>query len=333
MSRVPIIGAPLVHLLLGAPTLGSATLSRFFTLHVFVLPGLLLAGVGVHLVMVLRLGINEWPMPGRLVRKATYEARYHELTKEDGMPFVPDGVWKDALFAAAIMLAIMACAWFLGPFGPTGQPDPTIIQTSPKPDAPFLWLFAVLSLLPPSMETPLILIAPVVIIGAMLLLPLVAGEGEKHWSRRPVAVMMVCVIAVSLAVFTALGSTTPWSPVMDAWTSDSVPTQYLHGRSPLERQGALVLQNKQCRDCHELADVGGKRGPALDAVSARLTEEQLIRQVLQGGGNMPAYGKALSPAETTALVAFLETLRGNDLEPAKDASRKLLPTSAGETGK
>jgi len=32
-----------------------------------------------------------------------------------------------------------------------------------------------------------------------------------------------------------------------------------------------------------------------------------VRQVLQGGGNMPAYGKNLSPAEVTALVSFLET--------------------------
>jgi len=31
-------------------------------------------------------------------------------------------------------------------------------------------------------------------------------------------------------------------------------------------------------------------------------------QVIQGGGNMPAYGKNLSPAETTALVAFLKRL-------------------------
>ena len=117
--------------------------------------------------------------------KATYEAEYHKLTKKNGIAFVPDGAWKDATFAAAIILSVMACAFFFGPFGPTGQPDPTIIQTAPKPDAPFLWLFAVLSLLPPAMETPIILIAPVIIIGGMLLLPLVAGEGEKHWSRRP----------------------------------------------------------------------------------------------------------------------------------------------------
>ena len=35
----------------------------------------------------------------------------------------------------------------------------------------------------------------------------------------------------------------------------------------------------------------------------------MTRQILQGGGNMPAYGKHLSPDETTALVAFLRTMR------------------------
>lgn len=323
MSRVPIIGAPLVHFMLGAPIIGSATLSRFFTLHVFVIPGLLLAGVALHILMVLRLGINEWPMPGRIVRKRTYEAEYHKLVEEDGMPFVPDAVWKDAIFAAAIVLAVMACAFFFGPFGPTGQPDPTIIQTAPKPDAPFLWLFAVLSLLPASLETPFILIVPVVAILIMLLLPLFAGEGEKHWARRPIAVLMVSVIAVSLGIFTRLGITTPWSPIMNAWSGDVIPPKYLHERTPLEREGALVFQDKQCRNCHEIGGLGGQRGPGLDSIATRLTEDQMVRQVLQGGGNMPAYGNALNPSQTTALVAFLKTLRGNDLRPAQDASRTL----------
>jgi ubiquinol-cytochrome c reductase cytochrome b subunit len=64
------------------------------------------------------------------------------------------------------------------------------------------------------------------------------------------------------------------------------------------------------------------RGPALDDVATRLTEDQLIRQVLQGGGNMPAYGKNLSPAETTALVRFLETMKPAGRPAATDASRQ-----------
>jgi ubiquinol-cytochrome c reductase cytochrome b subunit len=327
MSRVPWIGGWLVDMMLGGPIIAGPTLTRFFALHVFVIPGILLACVGLHVWMVLRLGINDWPMPGRIVRRSTYVREYHELTKETGIAFVPGAAWKDAIFAAVVMLSVVACALIFGPFGPTGQPDPTIIQTAPKPDFAFLWIYAVLAYLPPSLETPVMFIAPVLGIGAMLLLPLVGGEGEKHWSRRPVAVLMLAVIAVTLGIFTRLGTYTPWSPIMDAWTRDPIPVNYLHGRTPLERQGALVLQNKQCRNCHSIGGAGGLRGPALDAIAARMTEDQIIRQVLQGGGNMPAYGNALNPSETTALVRFLTTLRGNDLSPAIDASRHMVLSS------
>ena len=212
------------------------------------------------------------------------------------------------------------CAVIFGPFGPSGQPDPTIIQTAPRPDFFFLWLYALLSLLPPQLETPFLLIAPVIGIAALLLLPFLAGEGEKNWRRRPVAVLTVLLLAVTLGTFTKLASYTPWSPQMNAWSGSPVPGRYLQDRSPLERQGALVFQVKQCRNCHALGGEGGERGPALDAVATRLTQDQLIRQVLQGRGNMPAYGKNLSPPEVTALVAFLTTLHPAGQAPARDAS-------------
>jgi ubiquinol-cytochrome c reductase cytochrome b subunit len=109
---------------------------------------------------------------------------------------------------------------------------------------------------------------------------------------------------------------------MDARSGAPVPAQYLKGRTALERQGALVFQAKQCHNCHALGGAGGKRGPDLDRVAVELTQDQLIRQVIQGGGNMPAYGNNLSPAETTALVAFLETLHPAEQVPARDASRE-----------
>jgi len=320
-SRVPVMGPSIVNLMLGGPIIAGATLSRFFALHVFVIPGMLIAFVAVHLLMVVKLGINEWPMPGRVVRKATYIKDYHELVKKDGIPFVPAAVWKDMFFSAFILLSVAACALYFGPFGPSGPPNPTIIQTAPRPDYFFLWLYAVLSLLPPSMETPALLIGPVVVILGLLLLPFFFGEGEKSWRRRPVAVLTILLVSVALGTFTRLAGNAPWSPVMDAWSGDPIPPKFLHNRTALERQGALVFQVKQCHNCHSLDNEGGKRGPALDAVAVRLTQDQLIRQVIQGGGNMPAYGKNLSPAETTALVAFLETLHPAGQSPARDASR------------
>jgi ubiquinol-cytochrome c reductase cytochrome b subunit len=323
-SRVPIIGPVMVKLLLGGPIIAGATLSRFFALHVFVIPGMLIAFIGLHLLMVLKLGINEWPMPGRIVKRATYESEYHELTKREGAPFVPYAIWKDLFFGAFIILAIAACAFYFGPFGPTGQPDPTIIQTAPKPDYFFLWLYALLSLLPPSMETPFLLIGPAVAVLVLILLPFLSGEGEKSWKRRPIAVLTVLLIAVVLGTFTRLAQFAPWSPHMNAWSGDPVPDRFIHSTTALERQGALVFQVKQCRNCHSLDSTGGSRGPGLDSVAVRLTRDQLIRQVIQGGGNMPAYGNNLSPAETTALVAFLETLHPPGQAPAHDASREIV---------
>jgi ubiquinol-cytochrome c reductase cytochrome b subunit len=150
-------------------------------------------------------------------------------------------------------------------------------------------------------------------------LPFLSGTGEKSWRRRPVAVISVLLILLTVGTLAGLGITSPWSPVMDAWSGLPVPEAYVRGRTPLELQGAVVLQNKQCRNCHSLGGAGGRRGPALDGVGTRLTQDQLIRQVLQGGGNMPAYGKNLTPAEVTAVVAFMQTLRPTQEPPVRSA--------------
>ena len=52
---------------------------------------------------------------------------------------------------------------------------------------------------------------------------------------------------------------------------------------------------------------------------------QLIRQVLQGGGEMPAYGRSLSPPEVTALVAFLSTLHPAGVPAARASDAHDVP--------
>ena len=120
---------------------------------------------------------------------------------------------------------------------------------------------------------------------------------------------------------------------MDAWTGDPIPVRFISGLPPLQLQGALVFQYKQCHNCHALGDIGGKRGPALDAVAVRLTGDQLVRQVLQGGGNMPAYGKNLNPAETTAPGDLIErsSLASEDCRtrPPRDPRRARIPEFSG----
>ena len=114
------------------------------------------------------------PMPGRVVKRETYLQEYHELTHKDGVPFVPDAFRKDFVASGLVILALVACAAYFGPFGPKGQPDPTVVQAVPKPDYFFLWMYAALALLPPSMETFLLIVGPVIAIGFLIALPLIS---------------------------------------------------------------------------------------------------------------------------------------------------------------
>jgi ubiquinol-cytochrome c reductase cytochrome b subunit len=308
-GRVPLIGAQLVHLLLAGPIIAGETLSRFFTLHVFIIPGLIIAIVSMHLRLVLTKGINEYPKPGHPVHRGTYDAEYAEILRKEGVPFVPHAIGKDLIFAALVIVGILGCALAFGPKGPGGPPNPTLVDTNPRPDFYFLSIFAALALLPDWMEVLILFVAPTLIFIFLLALPFISGTGEKSATRRPVAVLSVVLIMLVIGVLTYMGETSPWSPHMSAWSADDIPLKYVKGRTPLELRGALVFQNKQCRNCHALGEKGGERGPALDAVATRLTKDEMVRQVIQGSGNMPAYGKKLSPAEVEALVSFMQTLR------------------------
>jgi ubiquinol-cytochrome c reductase cytochrome b subunit len=310
-GRVPVMGPQIVDLMLGGPTIGADALSRFFALHVFVLPGLLLSCLAVHLWLVLKCGISEPPVPGQLVEPATYEKRYEgEVAR--GVPFLGEAMLKDMLFSALAVIVVVALAAVLGPKGPSGAPDPASGDANPRPDWPFLWLFGVLSLSPAGAETFLMLVFPVLLIVALLAVPFISNRGERAPSRRPLAVLGVVVGFSVLGVFTYYGMTSPWSPSMNAWSGDPVPERLVPKESPLALRGATVFQFKSCRNCHALDGVGGFRGPDLTHVGSRMRPDQLIDQISNGtpgGGNMPAYGKQMGPDEMTALVQFLSGLR------------------------
>jgi ubiquinol-cytochrome c reductase cytochrome b subunit len=323
-GRVPVIGPWVVHTMLGGPVIGGDALSRFFALHVFVIPGALLVFLAAHLWLVLKRGVSAPPVPGQTVDPKTYDAAYEEELKT-GVPFLGDAMLKDVLFSALAVIVVVAIAAIVGPKGPTGPPDPTIGGANPRPEWPFLWLFALLSLSPAGAETFIILVFPVLLIAALFLVPFVSNRGERAPSRRPVAVLAVVVALTLFGVLTYQGATSSWSPAMTAWSGEPVPEDIVQKCTPIQLQGALVFQYKNCRNCHALGGTGGDRGPDLTAVGMRLTRDQLIDQVSNGtpgGGNMPAYGKQLSAAEMTALTDFLVSLRPAGQLPALPADVK-----------
>lgn len=330
-GRVPVLGPWIVEVLHGGSTIGGGSLSRFFALHVFVIPGALIGLLVVHLWLVLRCGVSAPPSPSQPVDPKTYDAEYHAELRASGVPFFGDAILKDAFFSALTVIVVCAIAAIVGPKGPSELPDPTLGGANPRPEWPFLWLFALLSLSPPAAETFIILVFPVVLVAALMAVPLVSRRGQRAPSRRPVAVLMVIVIYTTLGVLTYQGAAAPWSPDMQAWSGDPIPTHIIARSSPLELQGAAVFQNKNCRNCHALDGVGGRRGPDLSDIGARLTRERLIDQISNGtpgGGDMPAYGKQMGPQEMTAVVEFLVGLRPPERAPASEALSPATPAPA-----
>ena len=325
MGRVPLIGAQLVHLMLAGSTIAGETLSRFFSLHVFVVPGLIIALLSLHLRLVLTKGINEYPKPGSVVTKESYESEYEEMVNKTGVPFVPNVIGKDLIFSGCLIVAIVTCALVFGPAGPCGPPNPTLIHTAPKPDFYFLPVYAILALLPAYMET-FLLVAPVIGLAILILLPFYSGTARRAIADVPLPWSWCCWPFLQWAARVPR-DIRALVPAHGGLERRSHPSGLLKGRSALELHGAILIQSKQCRNCHSLGGEGGQRGPALDTVATRLTPDQMIRQVIQGSGNMPAYGKNLSPAEVTALVASCKrcgrlSARSEDsTQPAQPASQ------------
>ena len=322
MGRVPGIGEDLIRLVLGGSTIGPATLSRFFVLHVFVLIGLLGALLALHLYLVIRLGISTPPGRGMRVDPATYHQQY-QRDLDRGEPFYPVPVLRDAIVGAALVVSVVIVAAILGPKGPGLPPDPAILHTEPRPDWYFLPLFALYALSPRYLEMFILLVLPPLLLAILVAVPLVAGKGERSIYRRPVAVLSVLVFFLAAGSLEYLAFVAPWSPKMFAWSGDLIPQPMVEQLIPEQLVGATVFQFKTCRNCHALDGIGGKRGPDLTYVATRLSRDGLIRQVIQGGGNMPPFGDRLKPAETSTLVNFLQTLRPPGVPPARSPASRI----------
>ena len=305
-SRVPLIGQEVARFILAGNTVGGATLSRFFAFHVFFIPAAIFALVGVHLVMVLYHGISEPPKAGRPVDPQSYRAWYHKYLEREGVPFWPDAAWRDVVAGVGVIVVIMLLAWFWGPPELGKPPDPSTIDTYPRPDWYFLWFFAALALLPPGIEDYVIVGAPLLIGAVLLLLPFMSSRGERSPRRRPWAVAAVLMVVLMVGTLWLAGERAPWSPVFAA---QPLPASATAGESAAAARGAALFHAKGCLYCHAYAGDGGARGPDLTSVSSRLTPERIVTTILNGRGNMPSYASSLTPEQLDDLVAFLTARR------------------------
>ncbi|MCX7007510.1 MAG: cytochrome b N-terminal domain-containing protein, partial [Kiritimatiellaeota bacterium] len=277
----------------------SATLGHIFTLHIFILPLALVAVIGLHLHLVLFHGISEPPVAGRPVHPASYLAWYHALLERKGVPFWPNAAWRDLFFGSLVVAGIFVLAWACGPPALDRPADPTLVEANPAPDWYLLWYFAVLALLPPRAEDAVMILAPLLGGLALFGVPFVNNQGERHWRRRPWAVMLVLFLATCLGVLWNAGVRKEWTPKFDI---QPLPEKIIGATSGPVHEGGRVFNSKGCLYCHVISGQGGTRGPELTDVGDRLNRDQLIIRILKGGDNMPAYADNLMPGQLDTLL-------------------------------
>lgn len=307
-GRTPIIGPTLAHFIMGGETVGGSTITRFFAMHVFIMPAIIFAGIGLHMLLIMRHGISEMPDVNDPVDPETYKEKYEERIQKTGVPFWPVAMWRDVIFSTAIVFVILGFSIFLGPPTLDPPPNPSSINANPLPDWYFLWYFAVLSLLPPKLETWVILGVPILGFLGLFFLPMLSNKGHRAPSKRPWAGGTVIFGSVAFLVLTIYGYKKPWSPDFGVKELPASVVGTDHG--PLAK-GAKLMHIKGCLYCHDISGYGGHRGPELTEIGKLLTRDDLIIRINNGGHNMPAFASSISSEELHLVVDFLLT-RGVD---------------------
>ena len=114
------------------------------------------------------------------------------------------------------------------------------------------------------------------------------------------------------------GIKSPWSPNFDP---PPLPEKVVAATSGPIFTGAIIFHGKGCLNCHLIDGYGGRRGPDLTYVGDKLSESDIVIRIVNGGVNMPAFGKMITPDELAQIAAFLQSRKHPmpaALQPPKD---------------
>jgi quinol-cytochrome oxidoreductase complex cytochrome b subunit/mono/diheme cytochrome c family protein len=258
-GTIPGIGPSLQTLIVGGGDYGQATLTRFYVLHVGVLPALLALTVGVHVLMFRRNGAT--PPAGA------------DLTKKE--PFFPGQLFRDVAFSMLVVGAIALLAAGGGshldaPADPSGD-------YHPRPEWYFLFLFQLLKYLPGALELLGTVILPGIAVGFLFVLPFLDNKPSTRVRDR-----LPWLAPILVGVLGIVGLT------MQAFSDDAKDQAYqesiVHSKARAERAIALAgsgipvggplemlrrdpmtqgpdVYGQQCASCHILNGEGERAAP------------------------------------------------------------------------
>ena len=260
-GKTPLFGAELREILNGGDEVGPPTLTRFYVVHVVLLPLGLLGLLGLHLALIQRHGVAA---PGRPVGDEG----------DPGEPYFPHHVFKEAVVGAgvAIVLFVLA-AGFDAPLEAVAEPSET--GYAPRPDWYFLGAFQLLKLFEGPLEVIGAFWLPTLLLGAMTLLPFVDRGPERAWRRRPLVVGCGVFVALAATGLTIAGA-------LDLPENEpSLP--YPLGYNATERHGYLMVRRLKCGECHAYEEGGNTYGtkdfdaPNLEEIDDEWTPDDIAK--------------------------------------------------------
>lgn len=191
VKGIPIVGTWISYLLFGGEFPGEAIVGRLYTLHILLLPALVVAAIGVHMILLIVNKHTQFAGPGRTEGNVV------------GNPIMPVFAAKAGGFFFIVFGVIMLIAstvtinpiWNYGPY------DPSPVSAGTQPDWYIGFADGMLRLIPPHLETEIfgftvtwyILIPLVVLVLFLVLVALypfieafITGDKrEHHMADRP----------------------------------------------------------------------------------------------------------------------------------------------------
>jgi cytochrome b6 len=204
VKSIPVIGQWVLEVLRGGPDVTINTLYRFFALHVVILPLVIVAVVGAHLLFIQVQGMA----PGMA----------HQRPDRPGLRFFPDFLLRDLLLWL-VCLIVLSILVYLLPYGPgipgmeweLGKKANPLAPAYPgiKPEWYFLWVYQLLKEFPPhlgGMEGPqAALLVVTVLMGIWALVPWL----DRRASRSQPSPMFTD-LAIAAIIFMAYLTLKAW---------------------------------------------------------------------------------------------------------------------------
>jgi ubiquinol-cytochrome c reductase cytochrome b subunit len=304
--NVPFIGDELVLLVQGGPQIGSLTLTRFFSVHIWIVPLFLIGLVGFHLYLVVIHGVTSRAEQKHPVRTAKEQKKVYKeasLSEERGEWFHPRTVLKTGTMAFVIFSIAFLVALVIGPreMFPEGN---LIQQSMPREEWWFWWYSALIAQLPPAVAPGFYVAFPLTLFIGMLLLPFVDRGVNRGLRKRPFWTGFVVLCVVAIVYLTYLRTISPWT----GWPeSTPPPTPMGVVISEEAESGRLLFARYGCNSCHAVASHGRRVGPDLARIEHRMSQTELRKFILNPTKNvpMPSYQGRISAEDLSRIADFV----------------------------